>query len=283
MWTNRNEARTTTPYTTILMTAIVSVALSLGQNASAQTTQFSSEADAVSGTVTKTVLGLLPQTVTIAPVDQSNTATSGSNDVPAATAAQTILGVAVYNLGTVDDSTSASYTATLDGGVDSASTAAGSLLGGLVTWQSNFDPLSCSIDPTLEGQIDCSSVQTTYGLTIDGVAVPPGNYPSGASFPVTGDLTDAQCGLGTETFSGSLFTQESQVTGIGTAAVTIKQIGLHLVGNATCRTLNLIPLYITHYDIEVAGSESDAAGIYAPPTGFYLPTTGFVNDYSSFH
>ena len=282
MWTNRKEARITTPYTTILMTALVSVALGLGQNSSAQTAQVSSEADAVSGTVTKTVLGLLPQTVTIAPVDQSNTLTSGSNDVPAASASQTVLGVEVYNLGTVDDSTSASYTATLDGGVGTASTAAGSLLGGLVTWKSNIEPLNCAIDPTVAGQIDCSSIQTTYGMTINGVAVPPGSYPSGASFPVNGNITDAQCGLGAETFSGSLITQESQVTGIGTAAVSIKQIGMHLLGDATCRTLGLVPLYITHYDIEVAGPEDDVTGLNANTDSFYLKNNGFFNDYTSF-
>lgn len=258
MRTNRKEGRRTAPYTAILLMSIVSVAVGLSRSANAQTAQFSTEADAVSGTVTKSILGLIDETVTIAPVDQSSTVTSGDNNVHAASDSQTVLGVEVYNLGTVDDSTSASYTATLDGGLGTASTAAGSLLGGLVTWQSNIDPLNCTIDPTVAGQIDCSSIQTTYGLTINGVAVAPGTYPSGASFAVTGTLADAECGLGVETFSGSLITQEPQITGDGTDDVTLKIVGLHLLGEATCRTLGLIPLFSTSYDIALAGPSANA-------------------------
>jgi len=258
MRTNRKEGRRTAPYTAILMMAIVSVAVGLSRSANAQTAQFSTEANAVSGTVTKSILGLVDETVTIVPVDQSNTVTSGDNNVHAASDSQTVLGVEVYNLGTVDDSTSASYTATLDGGLGTASTAVGSLLGGLVTWQSNIDPLNCAIDPTVAGQIDCSSIQTTYGLTINGVAVAPGTYPSGASFAVTGTLIDAECGLGVETFSGSLITQEPQITGVGTDDVTLKIVGLHLLGEATCRTLGLIPIFSTSYDIALAGPSANA-------------------------
>ena len=258
MRTNRKEGRRTAPYTAILLMSIVSVAVGLSRSANAQTAQFSTEADAVSGTVTKSILGLIDETVTIAPVDQSSTVTSGDNNVHAASDSQTVLGVEVYNLGTVDDSTSASYTATLDDGVGTASTAAGSLLGGLVTWQSNIEPLNCTIDTTVAGQIDCSSIQTTYGLTINGVAVAPGTYPSGASFAVTGTLADAECGLGVETFSGSLITQEPQITGDGTDDVTLKIVGLHLLGEATCRTLGLIPLFSTSYDIALAGPSANA-------------------------
>lgn len=258
MRTNRKEGRRTVPYTAILMMAMVSVAVGLSRSANAQTAQFSIEADAVSGTVTKSILGVLNETITIAPVEQSNTVMSGSNVVSAGSASRTVLGVEVYDLGTVDDNTNASYTATLDGGVGTASTGVGSLLGGLVTWQSNIELLNCAIDSTVAGQIDCNSIQNMYGMAIHGVAVSPGTYPTGASFPVTGTLTDVECGLGIETFSGSVVVQESQITGLGTDDVTLKVSGLHLVGEATCRTLGLIPLFSTSYDIALAGHAANA-------------------------
>lgn len=69
----------------------------------------------------------------IAPVDQSTTSTSGSNDSSAPTASQTINGVQVYNLSSVDDSTSDSQTASADFGQGEAKTGAATVLTGLVT------------------------------------------------------------------------------------------------------------------------------------------------------
>jgi len=244
----------------VILTATMALTLALTRDAAAQTDHFSSEADSVSGTVTKTLVGVLPSTVTIAAVDQSNTVDSGSNDDSAASASQNVFGVDVYNFTNVNDSTSDSDAPGTDGGTADAATSNGSLLNGLVTWTSNDDPLACRPDSSNPEQIDCTSVGTTQRLAIAGVAVPPATYPAGSSFPVAGALNDPTCLQGTETFSGTLVLQESQVTGLGTNHVAIKLTGLHLVGDATCKSLSLVTLFTTHYDLAVAGPEEDVNG-----------------------
>lgn len=117
-------------YAVTLAMATMALTLALTRNATAQTDQFSSEADAISGTVTKTLVGLLPSTVTIAPVDQSNTTNSGSNDDSAASASQIVFGVTFYDFNGVNDSTSDSDSPGTDGGTADAATTNGSLLGG---------------------------------------------------------------------------------------------------------------------------------------------------------
>lgn len=89
------------------------------------------------------------------------------------------------------------------------------------------------------------------------VPIATATYPAGASFPVLGTIADPQCLAGTETFSGTLISQESQITGQGTKEVSVKLIGMRLLGDATCKTLFLIPLFVTHYDLAVAGPEED--------------------------
>ena len=228
----------------------------------AQTATFSSEADAISGTVQKCVLDELPiicTTTTIAPVDQSNTVTSGSNSTTAPDAAQTVYGVELYDLSTVDDSTSDSDTSSADDGTGEASTGQASLLQGLITWTTNHDLLSCSPDPSTPGQLDCMSTETTSGLKINGVAIPAGTYSAGASFAVSGPVQDPTCLLGQETFTGSLVAQVSTTQGIGTPQALIDLIGWHLTGQAVCTTAGLVNLFNTQYDLKVAGP-SVAAG-----------------------
>jgi len=219
--------------------------LGAGTIAQAQTAQVSTEADAISGTVTKTALGIFPDTITIAAVDPAPSP-SGSSNTQAASASQNILGVEVYNFSNIWDITN-------DTAAD-ATTGDGSLLGGLVTWTSINNPMGCVPDGENASQIDCSSTEGFHALTINGVAVLTGTYPAGSSFPVNGTINDPQCLLGTETFSGTLTIQDSQITGQGTNTLSYNLTGLHLAGLATCRTLNLVPLYITSYDLKVAGA-----------------------------
>ena len=260
MQQNRGERLTIATYTAILMVAT----LGFSRSAAAQTVnvappivQFSSEADAISGSVTKTTLGLLQQpTVTIAPVDQSTTVTLGYNDVPANSAVQNVFGVEVYNLSTIEDITLASDTGAQDSGQATANTGPGSLLGGLISWTSNSVPLFCFPDAHISGQVDCQDFAKTQALIINGVTITPGTFPAGVSFPVTGPINDSQCFFGAETFSGTLVAQETQFTGDGTTAPSIKLIGLHLVGDATCSTQETIALTLfrTHYDLAIGGT-----------------------------
>ena len=264
MQANRKAGRTIATHTAILMVAAMGVTLGLSRSAAAQTDQFSSVANAISGSVAKTFVGVLPSSVTIAPVDQSATVTSGSNSVPANSASKNVFGVEVYNLSTINDSTDDSDTAALDVGGATATTGAGSLLGGLVTWKSNSAPLACSPDTTVTGQVDCESTQITTGLTINGATISTGPYPAGSSFTVTGKLTDPQCLLvaGIESFSGSLVLQETHFSGVETDNVVLSEVGIHLVGDATCKTVGLVSLFSTHYDLAVGGTEIGDAQLY---------------------
>jgi len=96
----------------------------------------------------------------------------------------------------------------------------------------------------------------TQALIINGVTIAPGTFPAGVSFPVTGPINDPQCFFGAETFSGTLVAQETQFTGDGTTAPSIKLTGLHLVGDATCSTQETIALTLfrTHYDLAIGGT-----------------------------
>jgi hypothetical protein len=192
--------------------------------------------------------------VTISPVDQSTTTGSGSNDNAANSASQYVFGVRVYNIANVNDSTSDSETVSLDEGVADASSGAVSLLNGLVTFASNDDPLTCTpdaSDPTTA--VDCTSTETTTGLTIAGTPVAAGTYPAGTSFNVQGRISDPECLAGTETFTGILTLQTSNFSGLGTDAASINLTGIELVGDAVCESLDLIPLFNTQYVLAIGG------------------------------
>src|SRR5882672_1548448 len=109
-------------YAALLMLMSTSFCL----NATAQTQQFSTASSALYGSVTRTVMGPAPTTTSIAPIASSITQLSGTNDSPLSTASQTIYGVAVYNLSTIDDATLAADTALNDYGTAFASTGTGS-------------------------------------------------------------------------------------------------------------------------------------------------------------
>ncbi|KVT76148.1 hypothetical protein WT25_24415 [Burkholderia territorii] len=234
-----------------------------GVHAQAQTVAFSSGADAISGTVTKKVLSncpVLTSTTTIAPVDQSTTSTSGSDDTPEAKASQTIYGVEVYNLSGVDDSTSASNTAAAEFGKAEAKTTKASLLQGLVTWTANDDPLTCAYSSQ---KANCTSTQTTSGLAINGAMVPADTYPAGTSFDVAGTINDPQC-LGKSTFKGTLAAQSStqQTTASGGS---LEVTGLRLTGQATCIVAGLVPFSTTDYDLKVSRARAGVQGRLPDP------------------
>ena len=248
-------------YTVILVVVVTGIVIGSSRRSAAQTSKFVSEADVISGTVTHLVLGPLPTIVNIPPVDQSTTATAGSNEVTGTDVSQTLFGVEVYKIENVDDVTEDDDTATLDDGIGKAKTGKGSLLGDLVTWTSNDDPLTCSFDPTIPNpQVGCTSTETTHGLKINGVAIPAGAYPGGSTFPVSGTLSGdgSSCpsGVGVETFTGYLSLQESTIgrnatTGKFSVAVT----GIHLFGQSVCIVNSAQVLYTNSWDLKVAGPE----------------------------
>lgn len=232
-----------------------SLDLGAAGHAMAQTAQFSSEADSIMGTVTKTdaITGIM-QTTTINPVDQSTTSVSGSNNQSALSAEQTINGIMVYNLTGIDNSTNDADTASTDDGNGNATLGTSNLLEGLVSLRSISTPLNCKTDSNVQGQIDCSSQQVISGLAINGIMVAPGTYPSGATFPVVGTIKDPNCLLGQETFSGMLRLQPSSIMGYGTTQGEINLTGINLSGTATCRLLGqALPEFQTSYNLNVAG------------------------------
>src|ERR1700678_1994864 len=234
---------------------------------------FRSEADAISGTVTRTSPGMPSSTVTINPVAESivaNDFSTGSDDAPLSGSSQTIFGVLAYNFRNIDDSSRTDNTVTVNDGIAEAETGAGSLLGGLIFWQSNDDRLACNPDATIATRVDCASTETITGLLINRVAVHLGKYPAGTTFPVFGPVDDPNCQAKHETFSGYLITQESHITGLGTSGVTMSMTGLHLVGDATCSPAKVGPPFTTHYDLAVSGPSlpnyDAGSGDSAPPT-----------------
>lgn len=248
------------------MMTVVGLMVSLSRTTVAQTAQFSSEADAISGTVTHSVLGPLPTIVNIAPVDQSNTDTTGSHDVSGASVSQTLFGVEVYNFENVDDFTKDDETASADDGFGEAKTGKGSLLGGLITWTGNDNSLTCSPDPiNPTTQVDCTSTAVARDLTINGVAIPHGNYSSGSTFPVNGQIvgdgSSCPSGVGVESFTGYLVIQESTITqNLTTGTISLTVNGMHLLGNSTC-VINGAQLLSTNFwDIRVAGPAVGSTG-----------------------
>jgi hypothetical protein len=235
--------------------------------------RFHAEADAIYGTVTNTVSGRPPNIVTVGPVDEAAVNTdfnTGSSNVPAASASQSIFAVPVYSVQNIDDSAQTDYTVSADDGIAEAKTGQGSLLNGLISWQSNDNRLSCQPDATIPNRVDCSSTETITGLVISRVAIHHGKYPAGTSFPVFGGINDPSCTVpGVETFSGYLILQESQITGLGTSGVTAGLTGMHLVGDATCISGVAGHSFITHYDLAISSPSlpnyDTGSGNSAPP------------------
>lgn len=254
------RARTT--YTAILMVAILGVAPRF--TAAAQTpegnpppVQFSPEADAVSATLTTTMAGVPSAKIKIQPVDQSTLTTEGYDDTAADSAVKSVFGMEAYNISTIVDHTDDNNSKAFDSVTSNPRSGQGILLGGLIAWSSNGVSLACSPDAHISGQVNCVSSLATEGLLIHGVPIAPNSLTAGASLPVTGPVDDFQCQrlTGTESFSGTLVDQEIQITDNGTPAPSIKEIGLHLVGDSTCTSDGAIAstLFRTHYDLAIGG------------------------------
>jgi hypothetical protein len=242
--------------------------------------RFSAESDAIFGTVTTTASGGVPNPTTILPQDIAYAASQFVNSIPNpshttdADKALTAFGVLVYNLLSIDDFAQTDYNLALDDGVAEAKTGAGSLLGGLIYWQSHDDRLACKPDANIMNHVDCAATEVMTGLLINRVAVHLGKYPAGTAFPVFGPVTDTNCGPKQETFSGYLITQESRITGLGTSGVAMSMTGMHLAGDATCSSaVSGRPPFTTHYDLAVGGpslpSYDSGPGNSAPPNTAY--------------
>jgi hypothetical protein len=237
--------------------------------------KFSAEADAIFGTLANTVSGMQPTPRMIPPQDASYAAnqyvTSVSNAYHNTNASnsQTFFGVLVYNFRNIDNFAQTDYTVAVNDGIAEAKTGEGSLLGGLIYWQSQDDRLACHPDANIPNRVDCAATEAITGLLINRVAVHHGKYPAGTSFPVFGPVDDPNCSPKQETFSGYLVTQESRITGLGTSGVTLSLTGMHLIGDATCSSALQGPSFTTHYDLAVGGpslpSYDTGSGNSAPP------------------
>jgi hypothetical protein len=240
---------------TIVMVAMTGVILGFSNVAGAEVPPivlFTTTNNAMWGWVVKTTADSQQQSATITPLAPTTVDASGNEEANLTNATRSIFGVEAYNFTNVTD-----LTVNIPSGVqDSGQTTTnigngGSLLGGLITWNQNNVTLMCSVDAHIPLQINCGVTDYTEGLTINGVAVAPGYFPQGTSFPVAGPIDDSQCSSGSETFSGTLTPQELNILGNETTRPTIVLTGLHLVGDATCSSSGTGILFSTHYDLTV--------------------------------
>jgi hypothetical protein len=240
-----------------LAAALVVATFGLGNTGYAQTQksiQFSSEADSDSGTATQTLLGLLPTSQTWGPDDQSETTASGSNSEPAPSVTENISGVTAYQSEDDDNSTDAGAGSD-DQANASSSSGSGSALGGLITWNNLSIQITCVPDGNIADQIDCTTYETIGGLLINGVqALTAGSFAPGTSIPVSGDIPDTNCPLGTDSFSGNIVLNNS-VLNSGTEQGSDTQIALQITGTATCKTADLVTVYTTTYNLQIGGPE----------------------------
>lgn len=236
---------------------LMTTALGFANTAQAQQAtaafQFDSEADADSGAATQTLLGLLPQTISWGPDAQSITDLSGSNSAPSPSIAENINGVSTYQSYNNTDSTDAADSGGSDDGDANVSTGTGSALGGLVSWANLFIKESCAPDSNIAQQVDCSTYASITDLSVDGKLVPAGNYNPGAVIPITGNIPDANCPLGIDSFNGSLVLDNSIVSDGTPASDT--EIAVDITGTATCLTAGLLPLYTTSYSEQIGGPQ----------------------------
>ena len=98
---------------------------------------------------------------------------------------------------------------------------------------------------------------TVTSLTLGGTRVPPGTYPPGTQFPVTGTISDPGCLLGSETFKGVWTVLSSTLSGQGTREVTWTVNNGELTGTATCKTAALVTLFTDQVDLKVGGPSED--------------------------
>lgn len=178
--------------------------LGFTHNANALPGTTGAQADAISATITKTIAGQAPITTIIDPTVLSSAGypyneSTFNDEQSAGSASQTVYGVVVYDFLDVDDSTFGAN------GTDvaTAQTKSGisSLLGGLVKWDSNDNPATCSINADSDpSSFSCGATETISGPTVNNVAVPLASFPAGTLIPVNGAISDPQCSTGTETF-----------------------------------------------------------------------------------
>ena len=228
---------------------------------------FSSSSNTLSGTVKNCGPDLFCRTTRITPVADSSAsafdnkdATNYPNVLSLDNVYQVVYGVKVYD---VSNAYNVAATRDCQGSYGNADvhTGAGNLLQGLVTWTNNDTLFSCNEDGVSDRDpniISCSSSERIHGLTINGVAVRIGSHHGGFSFPVSGTIKDPDCASGTETFNGSLKLQDSSVHGSKTDNITVSLTGMHLTGQATCTTSDLVSLFTTQYDLRVGGHSNQA-------------------------
>ncbi|HLJ88516.1 MAG TPA: hypothetical protein VKZ53_16975 [Candidatus Angelobacter sp.] len=241
--------------------------LALGKHTAAQAgpISFTSEANAINGTVTCADGSV----VSILPVDATFTITTGSSNKSLDFASASACGMNVYLVTSMDDKTDDSDTMTEDDGDSFASTGSGSLLGGLVTWSSGQDADSCTESTPNTANFTASASATN--MVINGQPLPPGDYPSGTQIPIVQasiTVPSSTC-TGVALFSGTLTLMPMSITGQNTNSVRLALAFLTLSGDLTCIG---IPLGRIHYALTVGDPDIVANGtgnielIQAPST-----------------
>lgn len=249
----------------MLAAALAVAMLGWGSAGNAQTNiQFSSEADSVQGTSTQTTAGLLQTTKTWGPEDQSTTTTSGSNSQSAPSINDTNQGVADYF--SEDDENSTDVDESFQQTNASSSAGAGSALGGLITWNNYSIQLTCNRNGSTPNQIDCTVYESISNLMVNGQpAGQTGSFAPGTSIPVSGNITDTNCPLGVDSFSGYLILDNS-ILNSGTEQGSDNEIAMEAIGTATCKTAGLVTLYTTSYDEQIGG----------PRMGYYSDDPDYI-------
>ena len=212
------------------------------------------EADAISGIVTRLTLGLIEESITISPVDQSSSSHSGSQSQMLSNAQFSAFGVDIYKFYNIEDTTSAMSTASAGECDAEVHLGISSLLDGQVTFASLDDPLVCKQDAVNEHQVDCSAPEVIQDLKLANQLVPYGTVPAGTVFQIHGTINGG-CLL-RQTFDGTLTLNEITQTTNANGDVKLDVIGMHLRGTSVCLLFSW-----STYDLKIAGPAINIAAL----------------------
>ncbi|KLD64594.1 hypothetical protein [Dyella japonica] len=177
--------------------------------------------------------------------DPSSTVDSGSNDSVAGSTTVTACGQIIYQASQIDDRSSASDIVSLDDATGETDAQNVSLLGGLVTFDSEQAPGTCQSNDA-QGDFSCSGTGTFTHLAINGSRVATGTYAAGTTFNIINAQILAPNCTRVALFNGKLVLADSQIAGNDTNSPVVEGEWLHLTGNAICLGL---PLGTTKYDL----------------------------------
>lgn len=187
----------------------------------------------------------------IAPVAPSTTDVSGSNEDQASHLSQTACGLPLYSIASVDDSSSASDTASLDDAQGKSTLNTVSLLGGVVTYDAKIEADNCTADAN--ANVTCRDTTTVRNLRfaaqhILGSFTSPVTYSaSSVSVQLPGYCTGVAIFNGTLTLNAS-----SQQTSGG--MTTVEMAPIELIGTLTCLGLPSASLKVALEDLGLSST-----------------------------